>query len=479
MPAVERRPSVFPQKFSIQGCEASEGVSVPSKRHKPLANWAFGLPLFTRRDVASVAAGHDGTSRAGGRLSLGHNDTPPDLSGQNDSDLPPSASKTFRIWPGAALGEVPGIPNHSHSAGSQTRKKSKRGKVLSFSESSRRNLQAKLAKILVSAELFTMCLSLPGWVDHFTHANVKAAFLRFGKMLTAKIARDSGFSRVGVVWKQELQQRNQLHFHLIFSGVSDENLDSVWRWCVDHWLQCVMDIPGMPPELVASEIAKMRAVHLFAGTKNKGFRDSNFQKIRGNFHSYFAKYLGKDVEAHCAESPIPGRWWGCLNGESIPFAKVRELELPGRVAVHAQRVARKVRQARADNAKHGALCRRFGGMAADGFTPAVSRQQLQRFFHVWNDCGGLSALDSDLPGICGRLRRAVGSGAALCSALAMFCKASEEGFRLSEFVSGFQFPPAMKFSRVRLTGAHVPKMMVRILQYAGERALIDRDQTPF
>ena len=471
MPALKS----LPEKFSLQGCEASEGVFLPRKRRKARGDDAFGSELFSFRPASRTGVARRDVGSEAGRLSLGHNDTAPKLSSKNDAfPLSIPTPKMARVYPGAALGEVPGIPNHGPSF-CHARPTSKRGKILSFSESSRRNLQTLLAKIKTSAALWTMCLSLPGYCAHFGHHSVKVAFLRFCKMFTAMVARDGRFAEVGALWKQELQQRNMLHFHLIFSGITDNNRDFVWSWCVDNWVRCVMDIPGMPPAILASEVSKMRGVHLFEGTKHKGYRDSNFQKIRGNFHSYFAKYLGKDVEARCAETPIPGRWWGQLNSALVPYAPKRELLVPDRVAVHAQRVARKIRQARADNAKHASLCRRFGGLEIDGVTPGVSRQQLQLFYREWIKFGGDPALDD--PVALSRLRFVCGSG--MGYAMVMFHNAIAQSVPLKSLLAGFRFPRAMKFSGVRLIGAHVPEMVVRVLFYAGGRALVDRDISPF
>ncbi len=48
----------------------------------------------------------------------------------------------------------------------------------------------------------------------------------------------------------------------------------------------------------------------------------------GDFAGYFAKYLGKNEEAQAARDPIPGRWWGKVNKQNIPWAEMKELELP-------------------------------------------------------------------------------------------------------------------------------------------------------
>lgn len=444
---------LLPDRFSIQGCEAKEGVSVPSKRRKPRADDAFGTPLFTRRP-APLGAG-----LTGGRLSIGHNDTNSEIRPVREA----ASNKTFKVWRHAALAQTPGIPNHNPSLGPQARPKTKRGKILSMSESSRRNLQTQLAKIRSDADLWTMCLSLPGHSGHFTHKTVKLAFLRWGKMLTAMSARDSRFRELAGFWKQELQKRNQLHFHILFSGVSESTLPEVWKWAVEKWILCVMDIPGMPPEFVESQSANMRKVHM---------HPKNFEKIRSNFHAYFAKYLGKDLEAYVAEFEIPGRWWGKFNSARIPWGKLQELDLPKRVAVHAQRVARKIRQARADDAKHRALCRRFDMM--EGNDPTVSRMALQNCFDGLQAVGGVKALaewcearDARLPlSLYGR-------------PLVLLLKAFLVGVSLKSLLAGCKFPPATKFSSVRLIGSHVPEMMLRVVQYAGQRALIDREQTPF
>lgn len=449
--------------FSIQGCNQLNGVYPPSKsRHGFLDDPLLGYDLCTTtRRVAASREARAAMRRD--RLSLGQIDTVP------DSGAPKAVKPLmFRIWKNASLGQTPGIPNLGHSSNAQQRNVGKRGKILRQSESSRRNLQSSLAKVRSGVDLYTMCLSLPGYVEHFTHSSVKMAFLRFLKRLTAKTSRDSRFREVAGFWKQELQKRNALHFHLLLSGVALVDLDFVHQWICGQWIDCVMLVPGMPPEMIADEKRKMLAVHLHA---------KNFEKIRGNFHAYFAKYLGKDVEAHAAEFPIPGRWWGKFNSAHLPFGQLKELPLPARVALHSQRVCRKIRQARANDAKHLALCRRFNGLLPDGKTPGVSRHQLQRFYQKFVELGGISAFLLDSPEYFSQLRRVAGSGTGYASV--MFYSAIAVGYKLSDLVAGCKFPSVMKYSSVRLTGSHVPPMMVRILEWAGGRALIDRERTPF
>lgn len=471
--------------YSLQGCDESElkgrfSRAWDSKLVRPDA--LFGSEL-TRWGTSDAAAGRADAARAGARLSMAHIDTNsdsrPETSPFHAASAPalPSQSKTFSVYKGGSLARTPGVQNSSRSASSTSPPRGKKQMITRFSPSSRNTFKNKLATVRTDAVLYTMCLSLPGYVEHFTHSLVKMAFLRFMKRLVAKCSRDALFADVSGFYKQELQSRLALHFHMVLAGITPENHDPVWQWCVDQWIECVMAIPGMPPEIVAEETRKMRDVHLFSGSKSKGFTNSNFQLIRGDFHSYFAKYLGKPEEDHVATSPIPGRWWGSFNSAKIPFAELRQIELPERVAVHSHRVARKIRQVRADNSKHSAICRKFGGMSSDGKTPGVSRQQLERLHREWVAVGGETALDTDLPGVFRRLRAAAGSG--LGAGIVMFTRASAEGVRLKDLVSGFRFPSSMKYSAVTLTGRHVPAMMLRVLQYAGDRAKQDQLCTPF
>lgn len=464
MPALKS----LPDRFSLQGCEASEGVTVPVKRKRPRCGDAFGTELFSRRRDAGSSASETGTRRKVSRLSMAQNNS-------SEFDSPPvRVRKVFGLYRKAALAKTPGLRNSSPaSVNSTPQKRGKRQPCQRFTQSSRNNFKNKLATVRNDAVLYTMCLSLPGYVEHFTHPLVKLAFIRFMKRLATKTAQDPAFHGVAGFYKQELQKRKELHFHLVFAGITLENLDLVHHWVVDQWVFCVMDIPGIPPELVAEETRKMRDVHLFKGTERKRFRDSNFQLIEGNFHAYFSKYLGKDDEAHLSDSPIPGRWWGSFNRAHIPYGEYKEIELPERVAVYSHRVARRIRQVRADGAKYRAICRKFGRM--DGKNPTVSRLELGQAIQRWESSIVHVRTEADIPAFFAAVRDGRCDSPALGFLLDLH--AAKVSFR--SVVSGFRFPRAMKYSSVTLTGRHVPEMMVRVLQYSGNLAMLHRDSSPF
>jgi hypothetical protein len=279
---------------------------------------------------------------------------------------------------------------------------------------------------------------------------MKTAFICLLKRLTAKVSRDSRFGSASGFWKQEIQTRAVLHFHVVLAGVSLEHLAFVHRWICDQWIDCVLGIPGMPFDLVSSEREKMLRVHTFSGKKGLLGRNSALQKITGNFQSYFAKYLGKAEKMRGSEDSIPGRWWGKFNAAALPLGKLCELALPDRVGVHAQRVARKIRQKRANEARHRAICAKTG-LVRDG-EPLVSQfGLLGRRGRIYRDAFTLNV------------------GAELLE---------EWGGKVPRF-GPYKFPPPLKFSAVRLTGAHVPAMLIRVLEYAGLRAREDASLSPF
>lgn len=441
----------LPDHFSVQGCERPEGAKMPSKRRQGAkgAGDAFGLPLFTSKLAGGVRVDAPGRVRRpsplAGRLSIGHN---PTISESKSLTKPERAKNECSVWKGAARADTPGIPNRGFVE-TKARKPSKRGKVTGYSDSSRRNLKAKLATVRTDVELYTMALTLPGYIEHFRHDRVKFAFLRLLDHLAAKSQRDPLFAGVSGFWKQEFQDRKNsadhyaLHYHMLFAGITDENLAAVWSWIGERWMDLIFAIPGMPSELREHEREKMSKVH---------FHVKNFERIRGNFHGYFSKYLGK-AETHLeSEQPVRGRWWGLFNQDAVPFGERFNLVLPDRVAVFAHRVVRKIRQKRADEAKHRFVSEKWGLMRMSGDnkgSPVISQ------FSLLHSHGFLKPLmvhtPDDLKKWDGKIPR----------------------------FGRYRFSPVMKFSPIRLVGKHVPEMYVRILQYAGQRALDERERTPF
>ncbi len=152
---------------------------------------------------------------------------------------------------------------------------------------------------------------------------------------------------------------------------------------------------------------------------------------------------------------IPGRWWGKVNGKALPLAECQQEELPNRAAVYANRVARKLRQKLADEAKHQCTARDLGAMDFD------KKPYLSQFGMIRMKGGHLSEH--------GQLHWQ-----------AMQIMANENGKRWGKFrhrrkkrkdqeVRDVQRILAAKYAGVGLISALSPQSALRIMQYATER----------
>jgi hypothetical protein len=173
------------------------------------------------------------------------------------------------------------------------------------------------------------------------------------------------------------------------------------------------------------------------------------QEVR-DFAGYFAKYLGKDEKAQAARDPIPGRWWGKVNKQNIPWAEMKELELPLRMRIHCQRIARKIRQKKAEAAKFLCTMRELDLVRLSG--PNKGQPIFSQFYLT-----------------CGQGRKGTDIG---------------DTFRIvfeleSKCLGRVRFPSAIKFAAVKLTGKSAVSTGKRILEYARDRYRDDLENCPF
>ena len=408
------------------------------------------LPLFdhgrarTARDGGGVAlATPHGAGREAAPLSMGHISSNSEIKGAAAKPKPSQTS--VRIWPKGSRCDFPGIEASClRLKHTPPPKRVPRGKIETLSESSRRRLKLILHTVDFEALAFTMALTLPGCTDGISGAFAKRRFIVLCNRMTA--SRISEIRRIGMMWKQELQKREEVHFHLVLYGVTEENRRSVQRWIAEQW-----------NELICSgSSAEDRSNHLWWHLRDGSTRSGrynpqadNMQEIR-NFAGYFAKYLGKNEQAQAARDPIPGRWWGKVNNQNIPWAEMIEQELPLRMRIHAQRIARKIRQKKANAAKF--LC--------------IMREA---------DLVRLSGPDKGQP---------------IVSQFALTCGHARKGTTFGDLVRGIatftgksfgpvRFPAPIKFAAVKLTGKGAAITGERILEYARDRYRVDRENRPF
>lgn len=343
--------------YSVQGC----AIAPPPD---PLRTSLCHLPLFATSRVPSPlgsragAQAPHGPARGGRCLSIDHNDSKPQKSPASDCS-PPSLGR-LRIVPRGSISQCPANPSRRVvQKGDEVppgqsfdfRKRTKRGKVLSYTEKSRRVLQRLLATVDRHAPAWTMALTCPGEWTPERNLFAKACFLVLCKRMTA--SRDPLIRSIGVFWKQEIQRRQAVHFHLCLWGLTSSSVSHVQGWIASQWnaLVCV----GLDPDSVSSHLK----FHLHT---------KNFEEVR-DMAGYFAKYLGKDEKAVAAEHVIPGRWWGRFNSSCIPFAPEVSLEIPWiaqGVSVLLHRLYRKLRQVKANEGKHRAQLRAVGRYVRGG-----------------------------------------------------------------------------------------------------------------
>lgn len=405
--------------------------------------------------MPECAATHSGSlrdARVSGRtqapegmapLSLGHNSSNPQNQTLAEKKKPSQTS--VKLWPKGSRADFPGIefsnrkPKHSPPP-----KRTPRGCIQSLSASSRRNLKLTLHTITFEALAYTMALTMPGSTEGISGPFAKDCFITLCNRMSA--SRIPIIKIIGMMWKQELQKRGEVHFHLVLYGVTEETRRSVQRWIAEQWnnLICIHSTP------------EDRANHLWWHLRDGSTKDGkynpksdNMQEVR-NFAGYFAKYLGKEEQAQASRDPIPGRWWGKVNSKNIPWAEKKELELPPRMRIHCQRIARKIRQKRANAAKFLRIMREADLLRLTGKDkgqPAVSEFALTLGF----------------------VRKGTRLGDLFRESVAYV------GKRLGKE----HLHPSTKYSSVKLTGEGAVTTGKRILEYAAERYKEELENCPF
>jgi hypothetical protein len=408
------------------------------------------LPLFDLARRSAVegermprAAGHRRPLGEAAPLSMGHISSTSE--NKRAAGKPKPSQTSVRIWPKGSRCDFPGIqasnPRLIHSP---PPKRVPRGKIETFSDSSRRNLKLTLHTITLDALAYTMALTLPGCTDGISGAYAKERFIVLCNRMTA--SRIPAIRQIGMMWKQELQKRGEVHFHLVLYGVTEETRRSVQRWIAGQWNELICSRSS------AEDRAKHLWWHLRDGCTRSGRYDpkaDNMQEIR-NFAGYFAKYLGKDEKAQAARDPIPGRWWGKVNKPNIPWAEMKEQELPLRMRIHCQRIARKIRQKKADAAKHLGIMRELDLLRLSG--PNKGQPCFSQFFLA-----------------CGKGRKGTAAGNTFRTIFDL------EG----QSFGPVRFPAAIKFAAVKLTGKSAVSTGKRILEYARDRYRDELETCPF
>lgn len=417
----------------------------------------WNLPTWLRPRPGAAADSRDSANRSAPAeplLSIGHNPTQTEI--ERVAKPKPPSRRVCRIWKGAARADFPGIPNLDPYAEHNRTNNPPRGKVLTFSRASRLNLSRQLATILVEQQAYTMALTLPGQFEHLSPAWVKLCFRRLCDQYTAKANRDGVFEKVGFYWKQELQKRGALHFHLLLYGIESGPDSPVRSWIIRTWNDLICCHPGTAP----GDKEKHRWFHS---------RADNFQAVK-DMHNYFAKYLGKAEMDMIAKDPIPGRWWGLCNRKVIPYASCSELQVPERFAIYCQRITRRIKKERINEAHHRLVMKKLCMMDSRG-NPLISRFGMLKTRDQWIP-RPVEASESYSPMECARLlAHAVNHAAAN--------HRDFNGIPSPLKLGKVKLSKRSKFSGIVFLGKTSPQLAAIILRSQSERYLKETHKDPF
>lgn len=186
----------------------------------------------------------------------------------------------------------------------------KRGVVKGFSKRSRVRMRQKIAMLRRSENPKLITLTYP---SEYPAARASKRDLDvFEKRFRRR------FIKAGMVWKLEPQKRGAPHFHIMVWGVNKIPLEFLRLWVSKAWY----DVVGSGDER-----------HLKAGTRVEDIRS------RHGAMAYVAKYLGKEVDA--ADWHEPGRFWGVIGAENLPWAEAVTVSLNYHDVVQAMRLMRR------------------------------------------------------------------------------------------------------------------------------------------
>ena len=379
--------------------------------------------------------------RAGGhspsedvRLSIAHTDSLP----------PPTLHpNTFRTWPKAALAMIPAGENRNPNLSKSPPKRGIRGKITTLSAGARRRIKETLSKI-ANVPAFTMALTLPEECAPLSPEMVHRAFLSICRNFTASTM----WADVGLVYKREFMKNGRLHYHFVAYGLtSPEHARRLQWWMTMRWIRLILaDFPIDSPVR-----DKMHKVHM---------HPKNMERVRSSIASYFAKYLGKCLDAPPVE--VPGKWWGMINSGAIPFVEEKQLILPDFVRDRARRMARKLQAKRIQHGLFVTAMNKAGLVVRDDkgrIQPVMSLQQFNQARHPIPH-----HLPEDSP------RHNI-----LWCHQEMRKKLIESGYR-----SGVHNRPRpSSFGKITLVGYGVPSIAAKMIRHAADMWKAHRETNPF
>jgi hypothetical protein len=374
-----------------------------------------------------AVAGSD-APRAGVRLSIAHTDS------LAPAKLHPN---TFRTWREGSISIIPAGENKNPNLSKSAPRRGIRGKITTLSKGARNRIKETISTIK-AVPAYTYAFTLPeecwGHPPEFIHK----AFQKLSRQFTAS----SRWQHVGIIYKREFTEKGVLHYHIAVYGLAENEKKELQRWLTRLWVSLIAS--SQPFEVRK----KMSAVHN---------HKKNFDLVRTTIASYFAKYLGKALNA--PNIFVPGKWWGIINRHAIPFADEKQLILPDFIRDRARRRASKAQEKRNQHALFISFMRKLNFVYQG--KPMISLQQ----FHAaknydpnsngWHNEGPIQ----DRKHLALHIRN----------------KMIDAGYRQGRH----KHPRPSSFGRITLIGSNVPAMMERIIRHAFSEMVENRKSNPF
>lgn len=193
-----------------------------------------------------------------------------------------------------------------------------RGEITEFSRQSRHRMMAKLTEIKRTELPYFVTLT---YGEHFPTDPVewKNHLRRFTQRMKRKYV---GF---GAFWKLEPQKRGAPHFHMLVWGFTGFDM-AILQNVVETWFS-----------IVGEGDWKVREFHygLYSGSKPCISRCKSWRAVMG----YVSKYMGKTVD--CEGWDSPGRFWGVVHDDCIPWANLIRVRINYRQSVQLMRYIRR------------------------------------------------------------------------------------------------------------------------------------------
>lgn len=241
----------------------------------------------------------------GGRLGNGH------ITGQ--------ASKCL------ALAYPSGLKVKNPLSGHPPKSRGKRDRIYGFSKGASRRMREYLASI----DWRSHSGHFVSLTYHYAPTSLETAKEHLGTF-RRRLFREYEGSLLGVIWKQEFQERGVVHFHLVLFWkmfpISDADL---WMWIARNWYDIVL---GVDPD----EDPRVDRAFVSYGTDVRPLDTSNIAR----FMRYCSKYLtktGRMVMPNTGEVVPTGRIWGhwgdveCLIWARMVFPRETLVDLARRV----------------------------------------------------------------------------------------------------------------------------------------------------